>query len=313
MAKKDIYKDLLLGVAIGDALGVPVEFIKREVLHKNPVTDMMEYGTHQLPAGTWSDDSSLTFCLAEALTEECDLEAIAQNFLLWKNNNYWTARGEVFDIGIGTSKAIQQLENGVSPTLSGLDDEYSNGNGSLMRIAPLVFYLMDKPIHKRFEIVRQVSSITHRHIRSVIACFYYLEFARQIIEGNELLKIYNDLQTRIPNFLHSIFISQDEINLFKRLLVGNIQDLPESEIKSSGYVVDTLEASIWCLLTTTNYKSAILKAVNLGDDSDTTGAVTGGLAALYHGIKGIPIHWKKELARVKDIEALAEKMRNKYE
>ena len=312
MAKKDIYRDLLLGVAIGDALGVPVEFIKREVLQKNPVTDMTGYGTHQLPAGTWSDDSSLTFCLAEALTEECDLEAIAQNFVLWKNNNYWTARGEVFDIGIGTDKAIQQLESGVSPTLSGLVDEYSNGNGSLMRIAPLVFYLMDKPIHKRFEIVRQVSSITHRHIRSVIACFYYLEFARQIIEGNELLKIYNDLQTRIPNFLHSIFINQDEINLFKRLLVGNIQDLPESEIKSSGYVVDTLEASIWCLLTTANYKSAILKAVNLGDDSDTTGAVTGGLAGLYHGIKGIPIHWKKELARVKDIEALAEKMRNHY-
>ncbi len=313
MSKKDIYKNLLLGVAIGDALGVPVEFIDRETLRLNPVTDMREYGSHQMPAGTWSDDSSLTFCLAEALTNECDLETIAQNMLLWARKNYWTARGEVFDIGITTKKAIDQIETGVSPTLSGLTDEFSNGNGSLMRIAPLVFYLMDKPIQKRFEIVRQVSSITHGHVRSVIACFYYVEFARQIIEQNEPLKIYHDLQTRIPNFLHSIFVQQSEINHFSRLLVDNIYELSENEINSSGYVVDTLEASIWSFLTTSNFKNAILKAVNLGGDADTTGAVTGGLAGLYHGIKGIPLHWKKELARVKDIEILAEKMRDKFE
>ena len=147
-------KSVLFGVAVGDAIGVPVEFNTRGEIKENPVTDMIGFGTYNLPAGTFSDDSSLTFCLAEALTNEFDLNRIGRNFVNWYHNDYWTATGTVFDIGIGTSIAIDRIAEGVHPEIAGGNDVTSNGNGSLMRISPLVFYLMDKPIDERFEITK---------------------------------------------------------------------------------------------------------------------------------------------------------------
>lgn len=304
-------KSALFGVAVGDALGVPVEFNNRETISKNPVTDMIGYGTFNLPAGTWSDDSSLTFCLAEALTQNFDLNIIGQNFVKWTHENYWTPRGHVFDIGIATSQAISRLANGEKPELAGGFDETDNGNGSLMRILPLLFYLLDKPITERYDITKKVSSITHGHIRSVIACFYYLEFAKQIIDGKGKFEIYRNLQTEFTNYLISLSINPTEIAKFDRLLKGNIDELDKDEIQSSGYVLHTLEASIWCLLTTDNYKEAVLKAVNLGSDTDTTGAVTGGLAGLLYGFENIPKKWIQKIARYDDINNLAERLADK--
>lgn len=304
-------KSALIGVAVGDALGVPVEFKTRETLRKNPVTDKIGYGTYNLPPGTWSDDSSLTFCLAEALTQDFDLNVIGQNFVKWAYENYWTPHGDVFDIGIATSQAISRLAKGEKPELAGGFKENDNGNGSLMRILPLFFYLLDKPINERFDITRKVSSITHGYIRSVIACFYYLEFAKQILEGKDIFEIYKNLQTEISNYLTRIGINPTEIANFDRLLKGNIFKIDEGDIQSSGYVLHTLEASIWSLMTTDNYKEAVLKAVNLGDDTDTTGAVTGGLAGLYYGFDNIPKKWLRQIARYRDIENLAERLNNK--
>lgn len=308
MNSKNIFKDILFGVAIGDALGVPVEFNSREAIARKPVTDMQGYGTYDLPPGTFSDDSSLAFCLAEALTEKFELENIATNFKRWLYENYWTAHNDVFDVGIGTSKAIQNLASGCQPDLAGGTDESDNGNGSLMRILPLVVYIKDKPIAERYNITNQVSSITHGHIRSVIACFYYLEFARNIIKGIDKFKTYSNLQNEIPDFLNSISTDIDEIKIFDRLLNSEIYKLPEKEIQSSGYVVHTLEASIWSILTNDEFSEATLKAVNLGEDTDTTGAVTGGLAALLYGWETIPENWLQQLARKKDIEDLANRM-----
>ena len=304
-------KSVLFGVAVGDALGVPVEFKSRQAISKNPVTKMTGFGTYNLPAGTWSDDSSLTFCLAEALTNNFDLNTIGQNFVKWCYNNYWTPRGKVFDIGIATKQAIDRLAKGERPNLAGGFDVSSNGNGSLMRILPLLFYLFDKPINERFEITKQVSSITHGHIRSVIACFYYLEFARQLSEQKDKFGIYKSLQTDITTHLISLSINPSEIALFDRLLKRNIHELTEENIFSSGYVLHTLEASIWCLLTTDNYKDAVLKAVNLGEDTDTTGAVTGGLAGLLYGFDNIPKDWRNQIAKCDDIENLAERLADK--
>ncbi len=304
-------KSALLGVAVGDALGVPVEFNSRQTISKNPVTDMIGYGTYNLPAGTWSDDSSLTFCLAEALTQDFNLNKIGQNFVKWIHENYWTPHGHVFDIGIVTRQAISRLAKGEKPELAGGFDETDNGNGSLMRILPLLFYLLDKPIIERYNITKKVSSITHGHIRSVIACFYYLEFAKQILEGKNKFEIYNNLQIEISNHLTSLEINPTEIAKFDRLLKGDIAKLNEDEIHSSGYVLHTLEASIWCLLTTNNYKEAVLKAVNLGSDTDTTGAVTGGLAGLLYELNDIPTNWLKQIARKDDIKNLAERLNDK--
>jgi len=307
----DKVKSVLFGIAVGDALGVPVEFISREERDKNPVYDMMGYGTHNQPAGTWSDDSSLTFCLAEALTQKFDLNIIGQNFMKWHNQNYWTPRGNVFDIGKTTRQAISRLAKGEQPDLAGGFDESSNGNGSLMRILPLLFYLVAKPINERYNITKQVSSITHGHIRSLIVCFYYLEFAKQIYEGKGKFEGYKNLQLEVPNHLRSLSINPKEMGLFDRLLKNDIDKLPKNQIYSNGYVLHTLEASVWCLLTTDNYTDAVLKVVNLGEDTDTTGAVTGGLAGLLYGIDNIPKTWLKQIARYEDIENLAVRLGNK--
>ncbi len=330
-------KSVLFGVAAGDALGVPVEFKSREYLKENPVESITGYGTHNMPPGTWSDDSSLTFCLAEALTGDealtgsYDLNQLANYFVLWYRNSYWTARGEVFDVGNTTREAIASLESGVEPCMAGSRDTTSNGNGSLMRILPLLFLIKNKPIEERFEITRQVSSVTHGHIRSVIACFYYIEFSRlllfqkrqlpgkdlllreDLLPGKVKMLIYKTLQVELPDFLTKISIKSEEIAFFDRLLKDNIYERVEEEIKSTGYVLHTLEASIWCLLTTGSYREAVLKAVNLGYDTDTTAAVTGGLAGLLYGYEDIPKDWIDTLARKKDIEDLSERLAEKFE
>ncbi len=305
-------KSALFGLAVGDALGVPVEFLGRQYFKNNPVTGMLGYGSHNVPPGTFSDDSSLSFCLAEALLEEFSLQTIANNFIKWRYENYWTATGTVFDIGITTADAVRELKAGRTPEFAGGFFEESNGNGSLMRILPLLFYIYNKPVDERFTITKLVSSITHGHIRSIIACFYYLEFARLILLGKDKMNAYQSLKKSIPGYLQQLEISPKEINVFKRLLEEDIYSVGENEINGSGYVVHTLEASIWCLLTTTNYRDAVLLAVNLGNDTDTTATVTGGLAALLYGFENIPVEWVEVLARKEEINDLANKLGTKF-
>ena len=221
-----------------------------------------------------------------------------------------TFDGTNLGVGIGTRNALYKIKNGIKAELAGGNGEKDNGNGSLMRILPLVFAIKDLHIEERFERTRRVSSITHGHIRAVMACFYYLEFAKQLIEGKSKFEIYNNLQLSIPTFFEKMGISGSEIAHFDRLLKANIADLPLSEIRSGGYVIETIEASIWCLLTTDNYKDAVLKAVNLGHDTDTTAAVTGGLAGLLYGFDAIPKEWIEKLARMEEIEQLSLNLSN---
>lgn len=303
--RKDIAKSILFGVSVGDALGVPVEFRTREEISINPVDDLRGMGTYFLPPGTWSDDSSLTLCLAEVLTKGYSLTAIANNFIKWYREGYWSATKKIFDVGVATMEAIERLEMGVTPQEAGGKDEYDNGNGSLMRILPLLVYIHDLPIEKRFQFTQEVSAITHGHIRSIIACFYYLEFARKIIKGEDKFQAYKALQKEVTSFCEAQGFPTDEIALYDRLLKGEIQHLKDKEISSGGYVLHTLEASIWCILTTESYSEAVLKAVNLGDDTDTTGAVTGGLAALIYGFDNIPEKWVENIVASKDIMELA--------
>lgn len=303
---------MLLGVAIGDALGVPVEFESREFLQNNPVKTMTGYGSHNQPPGTFSDDTSLTLCLAESLTSGFDLDDIAYKFTQWYDNSYWTARGNVFDIGLTTREAITRLKNGRQPELAGGMGETSNGNGSLMRIAPMVVFLLDKSVEVRYDLVKKVSSITHAHIRSVVSCFYYIEFCRYLLLGKDKFETYRILQKEVTSFLIDTNIIPEEISLFDRLLKNDIATYSQDEIYSSGYVIHTLEASIWCILTTDSFEVAVLKSVNLGEDTDTVGAVTGGLAGILYGLDSIPKDLIKKLARSNDIIELAENLSRKY-
>jgi ADP-ribosylglycohydrolase len=312
MSARKFIKDALLGLATGDALGVPVEFRTRDELKEQPVTGMLGYGTHNQPAGTWSDDSSLSFCLAEMLCKGYDLNDLANRFINWMEYGYWTPHGDVFDVGIATAAAIHGLQMGDRPVMAGGRDEKSNGNGSLMRILPLLFYVKNMPPAQRFKRVEEVSSLTHAHIRSVTACFIYIEFALAILQGMDKQAAYREICTNTRDFLiHNNIIDLVEQKIFGQVLEGRLPALEEADVHSSGYVVHTLEASLWCLLTTKSYKEAVLKAVNLGSDTDTTAAVTGGLAGLLYGWETIPTDWLSTLVKRTDIEDLVSRLDDK--
>ena len=309
-------KNGIWGLVVGDALGVPVEFKSRDFLKQNPLTDMIGFGTYNQPKGTWSDDSSLALCLADELTKGLNLQEIGNSFVKWFYENHWTPHGEVFDIGISTREAIVRLKKGEKAEIAGSWKENSNGNGSLMRILPLLFEVQEiKNQKEKYELIKRVSSITHRHIRSCLACFYYLEIASFLSSEVKypITEAYKVANHSLLKLTQDLGINPTEVKLFERITNGKLNQLKENEIQSSGYVIHTLEASIWCLLTTKSYKDAVLKAVNLGEDTDTTGSVVGGLAGLYYGINSIPKEWTDKIARKKDIEELTNKLSDKYE
>ncbi|MCO6161611.1 ADP-ribosylglycohydrolase family protein [Flavobacterium sp. NRK F7] len=304
----------LFGVAVGDALGVPVEFMSRDYLKNNPVVNMQEFGTHHQLKGTWSDDSSLTFCLAESLSNTYDLEDIASKFVHWYNAEIWTPHGRVFDIGIATRESIYRIAKGHKPELCGGFDEEDNGNGSLMRILPLAFYLQEgKDITVIYQKVKEVSSITHAHFRSVFACFIYIVYALEIIKGQQKFEAYIQTKAIVNDFISNKDFNEKEIQLFDRVLKGSINEVEENKIHSSGYVLHSLEASLWCLLNSNTYEETVLKAVNLGGDTDTTAAIVGGLAGLLYGYESIPQEWINVLARKDNITSLCDKLSKKYE
>lgn len=286
----------IVGFAVGDALGVPVEFMSREELQQNPVDHMREYGSHNQPRGTWSDDTSLTLALIKGLREkEFSLDSIAKKACNWFQHAKYTPAGVVFDVGNATQKAIDQMLKGVSPEDAGGKTEFDNGNGSLMRILPMAFYLKDQQyMEERKRLVYLVSSFTHGHIRSKAACHILVELAIKMINGDTFEQAYQFI-TDVLSSYYKEQLPEAEVTKFTRIFSGELYQTEEKNIKSSGYVIDTLEAVIWCLIQTDSYKAAVLKAVNLGDDTDTIGAITGGLAGIMYGYESIPANWRNQL------------------
>lgn len=300
----------LFGLCVGDAIGVPFESCSRDELNRNPVTAMVGYGVHNQPAGTWSDDSSLTFCLADSLCQRFNLDDIAHKFCKWLYEAYWTPYGRTFGIGNTTQYAISRLRKGVKPDEAGGKSECSNGNGSLMRILPLAYYLENTETPQKFEIIHHVSSITHAHLRSQMACSIYIQLAINLLKGDTPKSAYKNVTATILDF-YGREPYRMELDNFSRILQVDISRLTEEEIKSSGYVIDTLEASLWCFLNNNSYAETVLNAVNLGGDTDTTGAVTGGLAGIYYGYENIPKDWVEQIARKENIMELANRLNNK--
>ncbi len=295
----------LMGLCVGDALGVPVEFTSRAERVKSPVTSMQGYGTWNQPPGTWSDDSSLTFCLVECLCNGFSLEAIANSFWRWYSEGYWTPHGEVFDIGNTTFLALMNWRQGTPPIQAGGTSEMSNGNGSLMRILPMAYCYKSLTFPELIERSHQVSCITHAHLRSQMACGIYISIAVSLLEGANPQTAYINGLENISKIYYASEEYALEIRHFNRVFSGKIANLPVEKISSNGYVIDTLEASLWCLLNSSSYAEAVLKAVNLGGDTDTTAAVTGGLAGIYYGVENIPQEWIEQIVRKQDIIDLA--------
>ena len=192
--------------------------------------------------------------------------------LIWKDYDAYTAHNNTFDVGNTTAQALDRRK--------GFDDLYSNGNGSLMRISPLIF------VDCTDEEISNVSAITHAHAYSIEACVLYVKIGKELLKGKSLETILDELECSAT---------------FSRL--KNLKKIDRDSIQSGGYVVHTLEASLWCILNTATYSSAVLTAVNLGDDTDTTAAVTGALAGLIYGYEDIPKEWIDKLANKELIDS----------
>lgn len=299
----DTIKAVMLGHAIGDALGVPVEFSNRESLERNPVKDMIGFGTYNVPAGTWSDDTSMSLCALDSLANgNVNYEEIMKNFGKWYYDGDFTATGEVFDIGNTCCDAIHNyFDLGYNATICGLANERSNGNGSLMRIHPFVLYAYYNGINgdEFVSLIMKASSLTHAHQYSLDGCVIYAYVLKGLLE----YRIKDMVYISLKKAEHWIRCRET----YSRILSGDISKIPISEIKSSGYVVSSLEAAIWCLLTTNSYSRCILKAVNLGGDTDTIAAIAGGLAGALYGMDSIPQKWINTLKRKDYIENMCEK------
>ena len=245
----NIYLDGIFGLVVGDALGVPVEVKSREQLKAEPVTDMREYGTYHLPRGTWSDDSSMTLATLDSLINGYNLEDIMDRFVIWMLKEQYTAIGEVFDIGYTTSLAINKYLLTCDLEICGCELEDSNGNGSLMRILPICLYLFEKRAsmseNEIIHIVHQVSGLTHKHDRSKMACGLYYFCVKSILEsGKKLLPKLQDGILEGIKFYERNSMCSEEHHYFARLADLKTFGLyDESEIKSTGYVVDSLEAA----------------------------------------------------------------------
>lgn len=285
---------------------MPVEFKSRAYLKENPIHDFIGFGAWNQPPGTFSDDSSMTFCTMESLCFGLNTSDIANKFVTWYKSGYWGAHNKLFDIGNTTRHALDRIIEGWTPDVSGGFEDYENGNGSLMRIFPIVFFLKNEPnIKNRLDTIRKVSQITHAHFRSVFACFLYIEFTLSVLERSSILDAYKHFQDKVNSFVSEERFNPEELKLFDRILRNNIYNYPEESIRSSGYVIDTLESSLFCFLTSQTYKETVLKAVNLGGDTDTTGAVAGALAGFYYGFDAIPNKLIEKIAKKQEIESLA--------
>ena len=263
-----LLRPAIYGVAVGDALGVPYEFMARGSFR---CTDMTGNGSHHQPAGTWSDDTSMTLATVDSLRQNdgrVDVDDMCRRFVMWLCDGMYAIDGNVFDCGITVREALRR---GV-----GCDGEHSNGNGSLMRILPLA--CTDATDGE----VRAASAITHAHATSMDACVAYVHAARALLNG------------------------ADPREAASTAGYADIWEQPVSAIRSTGYVLHTLPAALWCLTTTGGYADCVHAAVNLGEDTDTPAAVAGGLAAIqYHGGSGdVPRDWLERLRGQDLIEAV---------
>jgi ADP-ribosylglycohydrolase len=312
----NIWLNGIMGVVVGDALGCPVQFESREEVARHPVTGMRGYGTFNLPEGSWTDDSSLTIALLESIRRvgEIDLDDIMGNFMKWLYDGEFTPYGESYDIGRGTMQAINRYKKNRKAKKCGGDEEWNNGNGSLMRIMPACLYcsVMESSgmysDRDAIDVIHSVGGLTHAHIRSNIACGLYFFMAKYILfrEGSLQERIQEGL-TQGFAFYESYLADKENLHYYDRLKdLEAFKSLPADKIKSTGYVVDALEAAVWSLITTDSFDQALLKAVNLGDDTDTVGAIAGGLAGLYYGYDSIPEDWLSAIKRREWIEEMCE-------
>jgi ADP-ribosyl-[dinitrogen reductase] hydrolase len=295
---RERYHGALLGLAAGDAVGTTVEFSPRGTF--TSVTDMTGGGPFSLAPGQWTDDTSMALCLASSLVEKGDFDPRDQmdRYCAWMQHGYMSSTGTCFDIGITTSTALNAYLKTNNP-FSGNPDPRASGNGSLMRLAPVpMFYYPD--VAEAIEFSGESSRTTHAAPECIDACRYFALLLCRAFAGEEkeqVLAAPEDEFAKTP--------LAPKINAIAE---GSYCTKKRDRIVGNGYVVNSLEAALWCFATTTTYQEAILTAVNLGDDADTTAAICGQIAGAHYGTRGIPSSWLAKVALRGEIETLADRL-----
>lgn len=306
--KEFLVKDALLGFAIGDAFGVPVEFLSRDEIKKINISEMMGNGTHNVPAGSWSDDTSMLISSMDSIIQkdgEIDYKDIMDKFIDWLYRAKYTSIDKTFGVGNIIYHSLLRYRNGMEPLECGGKEYMDNGNGSLMRILPFSLYCILNNLNeeKTYEIICNASQLTHAHDISKMSCFMYTEYLREAINTkNPVLAL-----EKIQNIDYKTKFSQEAIDAHKNILKKNFLYTSSSKIKESGYVVDTLEAVLYGILNNNNYKDTIITVVKLGYDTDTAAGIAGAVAGAIYGEEDIPKNWMEKLKKKEYLEDLANK------
>lgn len=280
-------KGAIMGAIIGDALGVPFEFKNKEEIGKVKIKKIDK----------WSDDSSMILCTMQSLVELEDYSSkdIADKYIKWLYEGYWTPQGIVWDCGSTTAHALRLYRrHGI---LTGVNDEDACGNGSLMRVIPILFYV-NQNIENRFDIIREFSSITHSNIKCIIACAIYIELGLNLLNGMDKKTAYSTMQKTIIDKYKEY---PEELNLFSKILFHNIYEYNPDSLSGNGYVICSLESALYSFMSCNNYIKSIITAISFGEDTDTIACITGGLSGLYYGYNKIPKRYIKRLDRAEDI------------
>lgn len=301
----DRCKGALIGLAIGDALGTTLEFSRPGSF--KPLTDIVGGGPFGLSPGKWTDDTSMALCLAESLVEKQGFDAMDQleKYVRWYREGYNSSTGSCFDIGMATRVALQAFDY-TGQTVSGNQTRDTAGNGSIMRLSPVPMYYYNEP-EKMMHYAMLSSKTTHAAPQCISACEYMSGLIAGAILGVDKETLLSASYTPIPGFWDNHPLDEPVAEVAE----GSFKILQPPAIVGSGYVVKTLEAALWAFYHTNDFESGALKAVNLGDDADTVGAVYGQIAGAYYGMSGIPEHWRAKLYDGERIESLAEKLYSK--
>lgn len=303
------FVDSIIGHAVGDAMGVPTEFCIRKKLLESPVTEMISSKKTGQPAGSWSDDTSMEIATIASFIEnkEFNYDDIMYKWEEWLNEAKYTPNFETFDVGRTCLQAIRNHTIGIEPLECGIDAEQANGNGSLMRILPVALYSYYKKIseHKIIKLTNEMSSLTHRHEISKLGCYIYIRYIIFLLDGQNKIEAYESIKK-----LDYSSYSDYAISKYERILKNNIMYYIIDDISSSGYIIDTLECALWVVLNSNSYKETIIATTNIGNDTDTIGAVAGSMAGIIYGYDSIPKEWLDKLMRKEYLLKLANDFEN---
>ena len=296
------YRGCLLGLAVGDALGSSLEFSSPGSFE--PISDMMGGGPFGLKPGEWTDDTSMALCLADSLVTRGDFDPVDQleRYVRWYEDGYLSSNGECFDIGTTTLMALMWFKKTRDP-YSGPSGEGNAGNGSLMRLAPVpLFYARNPKIG--ISMSGESSRTTHQTPAAIDACKYLGALIIGALYGVTKEQILSPSYSPSDGYWEKYPIKSTIVDV----MGGNYLKLNPPEIKGSGYVLKTLEVALWAFYHSSTFEEGCLMAVNLGNDSDTTGAVYGQLAGVYYGEQAIPARWREKLAHKDIITEMADKL-----